>query len=233
MFSYFRPSNISRCQQSFVRRFSTSKNNANIFVIYYSAYGHVRTLAEEIAIGVKETGCNVKVYQVQETLPKSLQEKIGVIPQEKYPNHPIITYEDLPKADGYLFGMPTRFGMMPSQMKSLFDGTGGMWANGTLVGKTASTFFSTGTQGGGQETTSLTAYTQLVHHGLIIVPMGYTHKNMTNMDEIHGGSAYGPGTYAGSDGKRSVSELEKQIARAHGKRFAEITSALKRGREQK
>jgi NAD(P)H dehydrogenase (quinone) len=86
--------------------------------------------------------------------------------------------------------------MCAAQMKAFWDQTGQLWQGGLLVGKPAGIFFSTGTQGGGQETTALTWITQFVHHGMIYVPMGYTNTSMFNMSEIHGGSPYGPGTFA-------------------------------------
>lgn len=143
---------------------------------------------------------------------------------------PVITAADLPKADGIIFGIPTRFGMMASQLKALFDSTGSLWQTGALVGKPAGIIVSTATQGGGQETTALTAITQLTHHGMIFVPQGYTNPAMFNMEEVHGGSPYGPGTFAGADGSRQPSAIELDCARSYGTHFAGVAGALKKGR---
>ncbi|XBI91762.1 hypothetical protein VPH35_029013 [Triticum aestivum] len=123
----------------------------------------------------------------------------------------------LAEADGFLFGFPTRFGMMAAQMKAQ-----------SLAGKPAGVFFATGTQGGGQETTALTAVTQLTHHGMLFVPVGYTHgAGMFGMDEVKGGSPYGAGTFAGADGSRVPSDAELALAADQGKYFAGIAKKLK------
>ena len=114
-----------------------------------------------------------------------------------------------------------RFGMMCAQMKALFDATGGLWQSGALAGKPASLFTSTGTQGGGQETTIMTALTQLVHHGMIFIPPGYTHGSaLFGMDEIRGGGPWGAGTFAAADGSRQPSEAEIAAAEHQGSYFA-------------
>lgn len=144
---------------------------------------------------------------------------------------PIITVDDLIEADGVLFGVPTRFGMAPTQVKTLFDATGSLWQQGKLVGKPAGVFVSTASQGGGQETTALTFVTQLTHHGMIFVPIGYSNPSLLmNMNEIHGGSPYGAGTFAGTDGSRWPSELELQMAEYQGSYFGDVVKALKAGR---
>ena len=114
--------------------------------------------------------------------------------------------KELPNYDGFMFGMPTRFGMMAGQMKTFFDSTGQLWASGALAGKLAATFVSTGTQQGGQETTHFTAVTQLVHHGMAYVPLGYQAggEGQFDLSEIHGGSPWGASTLAGGDGSRQA-----------------------------
>ena len=142
-----------------------------------------------------------------------------------------ILVEDLGKADAFLFGMPTRFGMGPGKLKALMDSTGGFWMSGEgFYGKPAGIFFSTATLGGGQETTPLTWITQLVHHGMIYVPIGYGKtfgQHLTNLKEIHGGSPYGAGTLAGPMGGRQPSDLEKTIANEQGKYFASVAKKFK------
>lgn len=202
-----------------------------ISIIYYSTYGHVAKLARHLAVGAgKVSGVNTTIYQVPETLPQSILERIRAPPKD--PNVPLIDVTQLPQADGFLFGFPTRFGSMASQFKAFFDATGGHWASGALIGKPAGFFFSTGSLGGGQETTALTAVTQLVHHGMVYVPLGYSTPLLGANDEIRGGSPYGAGTIAGSDGSRQPSERELAIAEHQGQFFAKFVQDLQRGRAQ-
>ncbi|GAB2231486.1 hypothetical protein Droror1_Dr00010494 [Drosera rotundifolia] len=196
-----------------------------IYIVYYSTYGHVEKLAQEIKKGADTVeGVEATLWQVSETLPKEVLLKMGAPPKSDVP---IIQPNDLPEADGILFGFPTRFGMMASQFKAFFDGTGGLWRTQQLAGKPAGIFYATGSQGGGQETTPLTAITQLVHHGMIFVPIGYTFgAGMFEMSNVVGGTPYGAGTYAG-DGSRQPSELELGKAFHQGQHFATIAKKLK------
>ena len=120
--------------------------------------------------------------------------------------------------------------MMAAQVKALFDATGGLWQSKALRGKPAGTFFSTGTQGGGQETTAWTAVTQFTHHGMIFVPFGYGHALQFDNSKPHGGSPHGAGTLAGGDGSQQPLEEELDWAKEQGKYFAEVTKALTVGR---
>ncbi|XP_021715508.1 probable NAD(P)H dehydrogenase (quinone) FQR1-like 3 isoform X2 [Chenopodium quinoa] len=135
--------------------------------------------------------------------------------------------ENLVDADGFLFGFPSRFGMMPSQFLAFFDSTHDLWKSQSLAGKPAGIFWSTGFYGGGQENSAFTAVTQLSHHGMLYVPLGYTFgKGIFEMEEVKGGSSYGAGTFAG-DGSRQPSELELQQAFYQGKYLAEVAKKLK------
>ncbi|WP_371930914.1 NAD(P)H:quinone oxidoreductase [Oceanimonas sp. CHS3-5] len=124
-----------------------------------------------------------------------------------------------------IFGTPTRFGNMSGQMRNFFDQTGGLWANGGLVGKLASVFSSTGT-GGGQETTITSTWNTLAHHGMIIVPIGYAAPEVADISQVGGGTPYGATTLAGSDGSRRPDERELAIARYQGKTVAELARKL-------
>uniref|UniRef100_A0ACD5WYM0 Uncharacterized protein n=1 Tax=Avena sativa TaxID=4498 RepID=A0ACD5WYM0_AVESA len=198
-----------------------------LYIVYYSTWGHVATLAEEMKKGADSVpGVEVTIWRVPETLPQEVLGKMHAAPGRE--DHPVITARQLAEADGILFGFPTRFGMMAAQMKAFFDTTGGLWQSGALAGKPAGVFFATGTQGGGQETTALTAVTQLTHHGMLFVPIGYTHgAGMFAMDEVKGGSPYGAGTFAGADGSRVPSDAELALAAHQGKYFAGIAKKLK------
>jgi NAD(P)H dehydrogenase (quinone) len=104
------------------------------------------------------------------------------------PNYPIATPETLAQLDGFLLGIPTRYGNMPAQLRAFWDATGQLWQTGQLSGKYAGIFMSTASPGGGQESTAYTAMSTLAHHGIMYVPLGYGHAfgNLTNLNEVHG-----------------------------------------------
>jgi NAD(P)H dehydrogenase (quinone) len=151
----------------------TVSNKPKVLIIYYSTYGHIKKLADHVKKGLEKSGsCDVELFQVPETLSEDILKKMGAPPK---PNDPVLTFENhdkLVNADGLIFGFPTRFGAVCAQMKAFFDSLGHLWQKGSLNGKLASFFFSTGTQGGGQETTAWTAISQLAHLGLLYVPCG-------------------------------------------------------------
>lgn len=196
---------------------------AKILVLYYSTWGHVETMANAVAEGAKAAGGTVTVKRVPETMPeetlKSIHAKTGQ-------TAPVATPNELADYDAIIFGTPTRFGNMCGQMRNFLDQTGGLWAKGALVGKVGSVFASTGTQHGGQETTITSFHTTLLHQGMIIVGVPYSVKELTNMNEITGGTPYGATTMANSDGSRQPSANELAIARAQGRHVAAIAAKL-------
>lgn len=138
-----------------------------------------------------------------------------------------IPYADLntlTEYDGILFGFSTRFGTYAAQFKAFWDASGGLWASGAFHGKYVGLFLSTGTMGGGQETLARNTISSFVHHGMIYVPLGYKDAfgELANLEEVHGGSPWGAGTFAGADGSRLPSELEKKVAFTQGKSFAGV-----------
>lgn len=201
------------------------KKGLKIFIIFYSMYGHVEILARRVKKGVDSIdGIEGVLYRVPETMSNEVLEQMRVPPKEA--DVPVIAIDQLLEADGLLFGFPTRFGSMASQMKSFFDSTFPLWEQQKLAGVPSGFFVSTGTQGGGQESTAWTAITQLVHHGMLYVPIGYTFgSGMFKMDSIRGGSAYGAGVYSG-DGTRPPSEIELALAEHQGKYMAAIVKKL-------
>lgn len=142
--------------------------------------------------------------------------KIGAVAR---PDVPVIQVDDLTNYDAFMFGIPTRYGMAPAQLKAFWDSTGALWMKKSLVGKMAGLFVSTGSLHGGQETTGLTFVTQLAHQGIIFVPFGYVHPGMTKNDEVHGGSPYGCGTIAGIGGSTMPSALELEMAECQVSHF--------------
>lgn len=196
-----------------------------LYIVYYSTYGHVETMAQEIYRGANSLeGVEATLWQVPETLPDKVLEKMKAPPRKEVP---IITPEQLVEADGFIFGFPSRFGMMAAQFKAFFDSADDPWRTQKLAGKPAGIFWSTGFHGGGQENTALTAITQLAHYGIIFVPLGYTFEaDMFEVNEVKGGSTYGSGTYAG-DGSRQPTSIELEKAFYQGKYVASITKKLK------
>ncbi|AKB73999.1 Flavoprotein wrbA [Methanosarcina lacustris Z-7289] len=201
-------------------------------IIFYSMYGHIYRMAESVAAGAREVeGAEVGIYQVPETLPEEILEKMGAIETKKLFTHiPVLTrdmYEDvLAGADALIFGTPTRYGNMTAQMRTVFDGLGGLWSQDAFVGKVGSVFTSSGTQHGGQESTILTFHVTLLHLGMIIVGLPYAEKRQTIMDEITGGSPYGASTIAGSGGSRQPSENELAMARYQGRHVTQIANKI-------
>ncbi len=202
-------------------------------VIFYSMFGHIYKMAEEIVKGVQlVSDVEVEIFRVPELVPDTILEKSGAkAAQEAFSHIPIATVDHLADADAIIFGTPTRYGNMCAQMRNFLDQTGGLWMKNALAGKVGSVFASTGTQHGGQETTITSFHTTLFHLGLIVVGVPYAEAGLTNMNEITGGTPYGATTLAGAKGDRQPSENELTIARYQGKHVADITKALKLGRE--
>lgn len=201
-----------------------------IQVIFYSMYGHIHKMAEAVAEGARGVaGAEVSIYQVPELVPEEALERTGAkAARQAFAHIPIAKVGQLPEADAIIFGTPTRFGNMCAQMRNFLDQTGQLWVKGSLIGKVASVFSSTATQHGGQETTITSFHSTLLHHGMIIVGVPYSCPELTNMEEILGGSPYGAGTLAGSDGSRQPSQLELNIAKFQGRHVAEITGKFTR-----
>ncbi|WFF40047.1 NAD(P)H:quinone oxidoreductase [Salinicola endophyticus] len=198
---------------------------SKVLVLYYSSYGHVETLAKAIAEGASGVGgTQVDVRRVSELVPEEVAEQSGYKTDQ---DAPVIESPDaLADYDAIIVGTPTRFGNMASQMRNFWDMTGGLWAQGKLVGKVGSAFVSTASQHGGQETTLTSIHTTLLHHGMVIAGVPYSCAGLTNMSEITGGTPYGASTLAGADGSRTPSENELEIARFQGKHVAELAAKL-------
>ncbi|UZJ45987.1 NAD(P)H:quinone oxidoreductase [Marinimicrobium sp. C6131] len=191
-----------------------------VLVLYYSMYGHIETLAYAIAEGARQVdGVEVTLKRVPETMPEDVARNAGAKLDQ---DAPVARPEELDQYDAIIFGTPTRFGNMCGQMRNFLDQTGGLWAQGKLIGKVGSVFTSSASQHGGQETTITSFHTTLLHHGMIIVGVPYAVPALTNMDEVSGGTPYGASTLAGADGSRQPSENELTIARYQGEHVAKI-----------
>ncbi|ORY93869.1 flavo protein-like protein [Syncephalastrum racemosum] len=208
----------------------SGSSRPKVNIVIYSLYHHVYKLAVTIRDALEEQNVDAKIFQVQETLSDAILEKMHA---PSKPDVPIMTVNDLVDADGLFFGIPTRFGLFPAQMKALLDATGQLWAKGALAGKFVATFFSTASQHGGQEATALNAVTYFAHHGMLYVPFGFSNAAMFNNDEVIGGSAYGAGTITNGDGSRQPSETELAIAKNQAVNFAQLLTTYHKGSSKK
>ncbi|MHB9052018.1 MAG: NAD(P)H:quinone oxidoreductase [Thiomonas delicata] len=197
---------------------------AKVLVLYYSTWGHVERMAQEVAEGVRAVaGVNVTLKRVPETMPP---ETVAAIHAKTDQAAPVAKPEELGDYDAIIFGTPTRFGNMCGQMRNFLDQTGALWQQGKLVGKIGSVFASTVTQHGGQETTITSFHTTLFHHGMIVVGVPYACAALMNMDEISGGTPYGATTLSKGDGSRMPSANELAIAKYQGQHVAEIAKKM-------
>ena len=196
---------------------------AKILVLYYSSYGHVETMAEAVAEGARSAGATVDVKRVPETAPAEVAKAAHFKLDQKAP---IAVIDELANYDAIIVGCPTRFGRMSSQMATFLDQAGGLWMRGALHGKVGGAFTSTATQHGGQEVTLFSIITNLLHFGMTVVGLPYSHQGQMTLDEIVGGSPYGATTIAGSSGQRVPSALDLQGARHQGQLIATTAAKL-------
>jgi NAD(P)H dehydrogenase (quinone) len=196
---------------------------AKVLVLYYSSYGHMETMANAIAEGARSAGATVDIKRVPETVSPEMAKASHFKLEQKAP---LATIEELTNYDAIIVGSPTRFGRISSQMASFLDQAGGLWMRGALHGKVGGAFTSTATQHGGQEQTLFSIITNLLHFGMTIVGLPYSHQGQMTLDEIVGGSPYGATTIAGSTGQRQPSALDLAGAHHQGKLIAETAKKL-------
>jgi NAD(P)H dehydrogenase (quinone) len=196
---------------------------SKVLVLYYSAYGHIETMANAVAEGARAGGAQVDVKRVPELAPEEIALKSHYKLNQAAP---IAKIEDLASYDAIIVGAGTRFGRLSSQMANFLDQAGGLWVRGALNGKVGGAFTSTGTQHGGQEATLFSIIANLLHFGMIIVGLDYGFAGQSTLKEITGGSPYGATTIAGPDGSRQPSPNELDGARYQGRRIAEIANKL-------
>jgi NAD(P)H dehydrogenase (quinone) len=196
---------------------------AKVLILYYSSYGHIETMANAIAEGARGVGATVDVKRVPETVPEEIAKGAHFKLNQAAP---IATIADLENYDAIIVGAGTRFGRMSSQLAAFLDQAGGLWARGALNGKVGAAFTSSATQHGGNETTLFSIITNLLHFGMTIVGLPYSHQGQMTVEEITGGAPYGATTIAGGDGSRQPSDIELAGARHQGELVARTAAKL-------
>jgi NAD(P)H dehydrogenase (quinone) len=193
----------------------------DILVLYYSRTGSIRQMAQLIARGIEQVPGAVARLR---TVPPVSTVSEAVAPPVPEQGAPYVELADLEQCSGLALGSPTRFGNMAAPLKYFLDGTGDPWLNGTLTGKPAAVFTSTASLHGGQESTLLSMMTPLLHHGMVLVGIPYSEAEL--MATRTGGSPYGASHFAGPNGDLPVSEDEKKLCLALGRRLASVATRL-------
>jgi NAD(P)H dehydrogenase (quinone) len=197
-----------------------TRTNLTILVLYYSRHGATRKLAEMIAQGIESVpGADARLR----TVPAVSTVAEATEPAVPSSGAPYVELQDLAECAGLALGSPTRFGNMAAALKYFLDGTSADWLGGTLSGKPAVVFTSTGSLHGGQESTLLSMMIPLLHHGMLVMGLPYTHPEL--MTTASGGSPYGATHWSGIDGDKSITDDERRLAIALGRRLA--TAAVK------
>ncbi len=194
---------------------------AEVLVLYYSVHGATRAMAQQVCRGVESVpsmSARLRTVPRVSTVCESTEPDI---PAE---GAPYVGKADLSECAGLALGSPTRFGNMAAPLKYFLDRTSDLWLSGKLAGKPAGVFTSTGSLHGGQETTLLTMAIPLLHHGMLILGLPYTERAL--MDTSSGGTPYGPSHHAGPDNEKPLSEHEKTLCRALGRRIADTVARL-------
>ncbi|TLX54837.1 NAD(P)H:quinone oxidoreductase [Stutzerimonas nosocomialis] len=196
---------------------------AKVLVLYYSSYGHIETMANAVAEGARATGAQVDVKRVPETVPEEIARGAHFKLDQAAP---IATVAELEHYDAIIIGTGTRFGRISSQMAAFLDQAGGLWARGALNGKVGGAFTSTASQHGGQETTLFSIITNLLHFGMTVVGLPYSHQGQMGVKEVVGGAPYGATTITDGDGSRQPSATELDGARHQGELIARTAAKL-------
>ena len=191
-----------------------------VLVLYYSRHGNTRSMARLIARGIEQEGCQAMLRTVP-PVSADHEATAEAIPSE---GEPYVTLEDLEQCDGLVLGSPTRFGNMAAPLKYFLETTSSQWLSGKLSGKPASVFTSTSSMHGGQESTLLTMMVPLLHHGMVIAGIPYSETELVTTTT--GGTPYGASHVAGADSDFQISESEKALCIAQGKRMAVLTKKL-------
>ena len=194
---------------------------AKILVLYYSRYGAVAKLAQLIARGIQSVDGVEAIVRTVPNVSTVCEAVENTIPEQ---GAPYVTLDELKECDGLALGSPTRFGNMAAPLKYFLDSTSGLWLKGALSGKPAAVFTSTSSMHGGQETTLISMMLPLLHHGALILGIPYTEPVLSTTQS--GGTPYGASHVAGTDNKQPITEDEKTLCLALGKRLAETVKKL-------
>jgi NAD(P)H dehydrogenase (quinone) len=194
-----------------------------VLVLYYSSFGHIETMAYAVAEGARTAGATVDVKRVPENVPEEITKAFHFKTNQAAP---IATPGELANYDAIIVGAPTRFGRMPSAMGSFWEQAGALWMSGALVGKVGGAFTSSAAQHGGNEMTLFSIIANLMHFGMIIVGLPYSHSGQMTLDEIVGGAPYGATTIAGGQGQRQPSKIELDGAKHQGELIAKTAAKL-------
>ncbi len=194
---------------------------SEILVLYYSQGGSVHQMAQLVARGVESVkGVKARIR----TVPKVSANYEATEPDVPASGAPYAELKDLQECIGLALGSPTRFGNMAAPMKYFLDGTTGLWLKGALIGKPAAVFTSTGSMHGGQESTLLTMMLPLMHHGMVMVGLPYSEPELSST--LSGGTPYGASHVGGAADDKPITEDERKLCIALGKRLAEISLKL-------
>lgn len=200
-------------------------SNINLAVIYYSSTGSVHRMADAAVAAGEKAGATVRLRKARELAPEeAIASNAGwAAHREQARDIPEATLDDLEWADAFIFGTPTRYGLPTAQLKQFIDSSGPLWAQGKLVNKVASSFTSTATHHGGQESTILAINNTFYHWGCIIVPPGYADPIQFQVGNPYGAS------HTSNNGEVPPGELELAAIEFQTRRVVEVTNALKRG----
>jgi NAD(P)H dehydrogenase (quinone) len=202
---------------------------ARVAVIYYSATGNVHRLAHAVAEGAVEEGAEVRIRHVEELFSELLisQNQHWGTHRSEVEDEPVATLDDLEWADGVAFGTPTRFGNVAAQLKQFMDQAGRLWQDGKLADRVGTSFTSSMTTHGGQESTILALNNTLYHWGMLILPLGYTASEVFNA----GGNPYGTSYTSGKE-VRGPDARAQAVARYQGQRLARYAGVVAAAREE-
>lgn len=195
--------------------------NCEVLVLYYSRYGAVRQMAQLIARGIEQVpGVIARVR----TVPSVSSVNEATAPTVPDDGPPYVELDDLRQCAALALGSPTRFGNMAAPLKYFLDTTSGLWLDGALAGKPAAVFTSSSTLHGGQESTLLSMMIPLLHHGMVIVGLPYTDPELSLTQS--GGTPYGASHVAGTHSDQPLTEHEKRLSTALGRRLAGVAAKL-------
>lgn len=195
----------------------------HVLILYYSRHGATAAMANLIARGVEEMpGIEARLRTVPavSTVCEATEDSIPAS------GAPFADLDDLRHAAGLALGSPTRFGNMAAPLKYFLDGTSALWLSGALIGKPAAVFTSTSSLHGGQESTLLSMMLPLLHHGMLLMGLPYSETDL--LRTTSGGTPYGPSHLAGGDSQLPLSEEERRLCQALGRRLARAALALER-----